>query len=61
MNDLIFFIVLTFFLSAVLFISRYRWFYRGGKLKFNSIIVIEIISFVTLELFLIYVIFFRKS
>ncbi len=57
MENLCSFIFLTFFLSIFLGFSRYRWFYKDGKLKGMYVLIIEIISFVILELFLVYFFF----
>ena len=59
MENLFFTIFLTIIFSGGLGISRYRWFYRDGKMNSKYIVIIEIISFVILELILAYVFFFE--
>lgn len=57
MEDIVGFIVLSLFLYLVLLLSRDRWLYKDGEIDFKHIVIIEVVSFVLQELFLLFLFF----
>ncbi|MBP5438590.1 MAG: hypothetical protein J6Y30_11490 [Treponema sp.] len=57
MSDICSFILISFLLELGFLLARARWFYKDGKIDFNHIVKIELVSFVLQELFLLFFVF----
>lgn len=55
MEEAVDFIFMSILLYIGLFFAKGRWLYKDGRYSFKKIVIIEIISFILQELFLLWV------